>query len=200
MRRNATIICICSLLLLFGCQPANKPPANEAAPPPEVNQNKPQTVKQTSPSQRENLTAQERANHLAALATEVPNVKGATAVVAGRYTVVGIDVEQTLDRSRVGTLKYAVAQALKEDPQGANALVTADTDIVQRLREMNEDLRRGRPIQGITEELADIAGRIVPQPSREVEQEEQPPTQSEQERQNQTPNSKPPRDDRPKQH
>ena len=109
-------------------------------------------------------------------------------------------MEQTLDRSRVGTLKYAVAQALKEDPQGANALVTADTDIVQRLREMNGDLRRGRPIQGITEELADIAGRIVPQPSREVEQEEQPPTQSEQERQNQTPNSKPPRDDRPKQH
>lgn len=199
MRRTVTLVSACFLLLL-GCQPANKPPANEAAPPPEVNQDRPQAVKQTAPERRENRSAQERADYLADLATEVPNVKGATAVVAGRYTIVGIDVDQTLDRSRVGTLKYAVAQAIKEDPHGANALVTADTDVVQRLREMNEDIRQGRPVQGFMEELADIAGRIAPQPSREVEQEEQRPTETEQERQNQTPNPKPARNERPQQH
>lgn len=186
-----TVVCVCSLLV--GCQPANKPPANEAAPPPDLNQNRPETVKQTAPNQRERMSAQEKADHLAALATDVPNVEGATAVVAGRYAVVGIDVDRTLDRSRVGTLKYSVAQALKEDPHGANALVTADTDMVQRLREMNEDMREGRPIRGIAEELADIAGRIMPQPSREVEREEQPPTKMDQERENQTPHPKSPR-------
>lgn len=192
-----TALCVCTLLI--GCQPANKPPANEAAPPPGLNQHNPKTVKQTAPNERKRMSAQEKADHLAALATDVPNVEGATAVVAGRYAVVGIDVDQTLDRSRVGTLKYSVAQALKEDPYGANALVTADTDIVQRLREMNEDMREGRPIQGIAEELADIAGRIMPQPSREVEREEQPPTKIDQERKNQTPRPKSPRNRPPKQ-
>lgn len=193
------IVVICFIVLMLGCQTANTPPANEAAPPPQVQSNKPPTVEQTTPTQRKSLSPQEKADHLAELATDVPNVKRATTVVAGRYSVVGIDVDQTLDRSRVGTLKYTVAQALKKDPHGANALVTADVDIVQRLREMNEDIRQGRPVKGIVEELADIAGRIAPQPSRQVEREEQPPTQTEQERQNQTPQAKEPRDAKPKQ-
>lgn len=193
MRRALVALCACSILL-FGCQATNQPPANEAAPSPNVmNKERPQ-VKQTVPEKRQNLSPEERANRLSKLATDVPNVKGATAVVAGRYTVVGIDVDPTLDRSRVGTIKYTVAQALKEDPYGANALVTADTDIVQRLREMREDMRKGRPIRGIVEELADIAGRIIPQPSQQVEQQEQPPTQIEQEEQNQTQNAKPAKD------
>ena len=200
--RHPIVILTFSFILfaLIGCQTENNPPANEAAPPPEVSQEKPQAVKQTAPEQRERLSAQEKSDRLADLATDVPNVKGATAVVAGPYAVVGIDVDPTLDRSRVGTLKYTVAQALKDDPHGANAIVTADTDLVQRIREVNEDLRQGRPIQGIVEELADIAGRISPQPSRQVEREEQPPTQTEQQRQNQTPTPKQPRQDRPSQH
>lgn len=201
MRHLIVILTFSFFLFAFiGCQTENKPPANEAAPPPEVSQDRPQAVKQTVPEQREQLSAQEKSDRLAELATDVPNVKGATAVVAGPYAVVGIDVDPTLDRSRVGTLKYTVAQALKDDPHGANAIVTADTDLVQRIREVNEDLRQGRPIQGIVEELADIAGRISPQPSREVEREEQPPTQTEQQRQNQTPTPKQPRQDRPSQH
>lgn len=192
MRRTLVVFCACSLVL-FGCQAANKPPANEAAPSPNVmNKSKPH-VQQTAPEKRKNLSAQQRADRLSKLATNVPNVKGATTVVAGNYTVVGIDVESTLDRSRVGTLKYTVAQALKEDPHGANALVTADTDIVQRLREMRNDMRQGRPVRGFVEELADIAGRIAPQPSQQIEQEEQPPDQMEQNEQNQTPDAKPAR-------
>lgn len=188
-------------LLLFGCQAANKPPANEAAPTPQQVKNEPdQRAEQTAPRQEANRSAQEKADHLAKLATDTPNVTRATAVVAGRYAIVGIDVDSTLDRSRVGTLKYTVAQALKEDPDGANALVTADTDLTQRLREVSEDARQGRPMSGILEELADIAGRIVPQPSNQVEQQEQPPTQTDQEKMNQTPGSKKPRQDKPKQH
>lgn len=198
MRRNVIALFVCALLL-FGCQAENKPPANEAAPSPNVMNKKQPQVPQSDPSERQSLNVQERADRLAELATEVPNVKGATAVVAGRFTVVGVDVEDTLDRSRVGTLKYTVAQALKEDPHGANALVTADTDIVQRLREMREDMRQGRPVRGVVEELADIAGRIAPQPSQQVEKEEQPPNQIEQEEQNQTPDAKPARESKPKQ-
>lgn len=198
MRRTLIAIVTC-FLAATGCQIANKPPANEAAPTPGQPVRHPEHVEQTAPQPKQNQSPQAKADHLARLATEVPNVKGATAIVAGRYTIVGIDVDPTLDRSRVGTVKYAVAQALKDDPNGANALVTADTDIVQRIREMNEDIRQGRPISGIMEELADIAGRIVPQPSRNVERKEEPPTKLDQERQNQSPNPKRVRQAPPKQ-
>jgi len=135
--------------------------------------NKTVKVKQTAPIKQETKTPQEVADHLVKLALSVPNVKKATAVVIGNYAVVGIDVDANLDRPRVGTIKYTVAEALREDPLGAKALVTADPDLVQRLKELNEDIKRGRPIAGLAEELADIVGRIIPQVPKDVRPKEE---------------------------
>ncbi len=177
---------------LTACQISNQPPANEAAPPPGEQPDRRQRVEQTAPNNQynnfDNQTAQERAQRLVRLAKQVPQVKGATAVVIGNIAVVGIDVVQSLDRSRVGTIKYTVAEALKEDPQGARAAVTADADINQRLREMNDEIRNGRPIAAFGQELADIFGRIMPQLPRDVEQREQPNTRSNEQRINQNEN------------
>lgn len=108
-------------------------------------------------------TGQEISKRLVTLATSIPNVHDATAVVLGRYAIVGIDVNSKLDRSQVGTIKYAVAESLKKDPYGAKAIVVADADTTERLREINTDIRKGRPIRGIMEELADVAGRLIPE-------------------------------------
>lgn len=108
-------------------------------------------------------TGQEVSKHLVELATSIPNVNDATAVVLGRYAIVGIDVNSKLERSQVGSIKYSVAESLKKDPHGARAVVVADADTMQRLKEINGDIKRGRPIQGIMEELADIAGRLMPE-------------------------------------
>jgi YhcN/YlaJ family sporulation lipoprotein len=108
-------------------------------------------------------TGQEISKHLVDLATSIPNVNDATAVVLGRYAIVGIDVNSKLERSQVGSIKYSVAESLKKDPHGARAVVVADADTMQRLKEINGDIKRGRPIQGIMEELADIAGRLMPE-------------------------------------
>ena len=97
------------------------------------------------------------------LATSIPKVNDATAVVLGRYAIVGIDVNQNLDRSEVGSIKYSVAESLKNDPHGARAIVIADPDINARLKEIGEDIRNGEPIEGIMNELADIAGRVIPE-------------------------------------
>lgn len=169
------------VLILSACSQKNEPPADNASPSP--NQ-PPQTVKvrQTAPNEKKDQSSQAVANRLVTIAQNVPNVKGASAIVLGKYTIVGVDLDPTLDRVRTGTIKYTVAQALKEDPQGANALVTADPDITQRIRELNEDLQNGRPVQGVMEELAEIAARIVPQPSRETEKNEHPPSKEDQQR------------------
>lgn len=118
---------------------------------------------------------QEVAQRLANLATEVDGVNDATAVVAGRWAVVGIDVDQDLDRSRVGSIKYTVAESLRSDPRGADAVVTADPDIMERLREMNEDIRSGEPVEAIMDELAAIVGRIMPQVPRDIEEPQRDP-------------------------
>lgn len=102
-------------------------------------------------------------DHLEALAERVPGVNGAHCVVLGNTAVVGIDVEGSLTRSRVGSVKYSVAEALRKDQGGLNTFVTADIDMSARLAELSRHASEGRPISGIASELADIIGRIIPQ-------------------------------------
>ncbi|SFJ05476.1 YhcN/YlaJ family sporulation lipoprotein [Thermoflavimicrobium dichotomicum] len=180
-------ILLLSMWLLAGCQTSNKSPAKEASPGPQQKISYTERVKQTLPEQRRDQSSQAIANRLVQIATSIPNVRGATAVVLGKYTIVGIDLDPRLDRGRVGTVKYSVAQALHEDPQGARALVTADVDLVQRLRDINEDIRNGRPVAGILEELADITNRIIPQPSKETKKREEAPSRNNEQRLKQSP-------------
>jgi len=179
-------------LLLTACTTtSNKPPANQAAPKQNQNAPKTQRVQQTNPGPAKNQSAQATADRLVELAKRVPKVNGATAVVVGKYAVVGIDVNAHLDRSQVGVIKYSVAEALKADPQGAKALVTADADIVQRLREMGADIRNGRPVSGFAEEMADIVGRIIPQSPTRVQTREQKPSRENEQRINKDSRSRP---------
>jgi YhcN/YlaJ family sporulation lipoprotein len=116
------------------------------------------------------------ARHLEELAKSVPGVKDARCVVFGNTAVVGIDVDETLDRSRVGTLKYSVAEAFRKDPYGIDAFVTADMDLNERIREIRADIEAGHPVAGFVEELTDIIGRIMPQLPRDVELKDPPET------------------------
>ncbi|RCK10892.1 hypothetical protein DT075_23010 [Bacillus licheniformis] len=49
---------------------------------------------------------------LVKITESVPGVNDATAVVLGRLSVVGIDVKDNLERSKVESIKYSVAEAL----------------------------------------------------------------------------------------
>jgi YhcN/YlaJ family sporulation lipoprotein len=114
------------------------------------------------------------------LAESIEQVNDANVVVVGKTAIVGIDVDGNLDRSRVDVLKFTVAEALKKDPYGANAVVTADLDINARLKEIAADIRNGHPLAGFMNELGDMIGRIMPQlPSDLLPREEQPPNTSE---------------------
>lgn len=132
----------------------------------EVTQNQKQNLIQVKNSNIEHVdrqTGQQIAKHLVDLTVSLPNVEDATAVVLGRFAFVGIDVDSNIDRSQVGSIKYSVAESLKNDPHGANAVVIADPDIAARLKEISKDIENGEPIQGIMNELADISGRLMPE-------------------------------------
>ncbi|MCY7757151.1 YhcN/YlaJ family sporulation lipoprotein [Bacillus inaquosorum] len=138
---------------------------------------KPIHVKDTTQETKDNGTRTDIAKHLVSVAEKIPDVKDATAVVLGGYAVVGIDVDDTLDRSKVETIKYSVAQALKNDRYGANAVVIADPDTVSRLNEMSREISEGRPVTGILDELAAIVGRVLPEvPNDVIDNEDEPQT------------------------
>lgn len=120
-------------------------------------------VRNTTIQNVDRQSGQEISQHLVDLASSIPNVNDATAVVLGNYAIVGIDVKEDLERSEVGAIKYSVAESLKNDPHGARAVVVADPDVTARIREISDDIRDGKPIQGIFNELADISGRLMPE-------------------------------------
>lgn len=124
----------------------------------------------------ENKPNEKVADHLASLAASIPGVRDATAVVIGKYAVVGIDVKANLDRSRVDSIKYSVAESLKHDPNGANAVVVADVDTYERLKRMGDQIKHGKAGEGILDELAAIVGRVMPQvPNDMIENKETNP-------------------------
>lgn len=150
-----SILCSCFVLLLAGCA-ANGDQQSQT-------DNHIANVKNSTIDNVNRKSGQEISERLVDLATSIPNVNDATAVVIGRYAIVGIDINSNLERSEVGSIKYAVAESLKNDPYGAKAMIVADPDINARLGEIAEDIQDGEPVQGIFNELADITGRIIPE-------------------------------------
>ncbi|MCM3441243.1 YhcN/YlaJ family sporulation lipoprotein [Metabacillus halosaccharovorans] len=168
------LLTILLILTLAGCT------VNQGAPKTDQekdNGSEPINVKNSVEEHVDRKSGQEISKHLVDLANEIPEVNDATAVVLGPYAVVGIDVNSKLDRNKVETIKYTVAESLMHDPYGARAIVIADADTNVRLREMANDIQEGRPIVGILDELAAIVGRIVPEiPSEILDNQEKQPT------------------------
>ncbi|TMN23454.1 YhcN/YlaJ family sporulation lipoprotein [Lentibacillus cibarius] len=159
MLTRAGILSLLSLsVVLFGCQQNDE----ERSMPEETENNRYIQVEDSHPQEKQNLSNNEIATHLANIAGNVPDVHDATSVVAGPYAVVGIDVDKDLDRSRVGSIKYAVLEALQKDPYGKTAVVVADGDVVERIRSMGDKISQGYPVQGFIDELAAIVGRYMP--------------------------------------
>lgn len=127
-----------------------------------MQQQRTNNIEQTQHQSKDTMTNTDIASHLATIASEVPNVHDAAAIIAGPYAVVGIDIDENTERERVGTIKYTVTEALQHDPYGRTAVVIADGDIMTRIREMSNDLNGGHPVQGIVEELANIVSRYMP--------------------------------------
>lgn len=155
--RLCVLMIVCTMFIT-GCQQNNKENDLSIEEP----NNQYMQIDNSDTGTGNDLDNEQLATHLANVASDVPNVNHATAIVAGPYAVVGIDVDEHLDRSRVGTIKFSVSEALQHDPYGKTAVVIADGDITERIRLMGLKIREGYPIQGIVDELSAIVGRYMP--------------------------------------
>ncbi len=103
---------------LAGC---NQSPKNGASTSQAADPNQQVKAQQTAPQKKEITDPQTVAKRLEQIALSVPNVESANCVVFGNTAIVGINVPPGMDRSRVGTIKLSVAEALKKDPYGVDA-------------------------------------------------------------------------------
>ncbi|MEK4030327.1 MULTISPECIES: YhcN/YlaJ family sporulation lipoprotein [Bacillaceae] len=151
-----------TIALLFGCTAQKDAGLNMEEQATDETRYKAQ-VNNSEANNNDRISMGEASRRLAATARTMPGVNDATAVAWGRYAIVGIDVDANLDRSEVGSIKYTVAEGLKNQPYGAESVVVADPDLYARLKEIGQDIEDGRPLQGLANELADIAGRAMPE-------------------------------------
>lgn len=162
MRIWLCLLLLASLLTSCGTNPEKASPS-----PQNQTENVPRAQSADSDTyhlaNEDNLNERDKQIYLEELVTKVPGVEGAHCVIMGKTAIVGIDVDSKLERARVGSIKYTVAEALRKDKHGANAIVTADIDLNQRIAEIGQKIREGHPVSGFATELADIIGRIVPQ-------------------------------------
>ncbi|KIY21230.1 MULTISPECIES: YhcN/YlaJ family sporulation lipoprotein [Mesobacillus] len=164
------ITAISLVLLLTACNGQNRANDND--------NNQRVKVQNSTVEGVDRQSGQKISRHLVNLTTTIPDVDDAAAVVIGRYAIVGIDVNDNMERSEVDTVKYTVAEALKKDPDGATAMVVADPDITARLKEIGKDIQSGQPIMGILNELADITGRVMPEvPADMIDPQTKSPTE-----------------------
>ncbi|ACK94381.1 MULTISPECIES: YhcN/YlaJ family sporulation lipoprotein [Bacillus] len=155
MKTLIYILMLC--FVITGCSIGKKDNPNEKPEQKNV------SMKNVNYTNKLNKPNEKAADHLASLAASVPGVNDATAVVVGKYAIVGIDVKAKLDRTRVESIKYSVAESLKNDPDGANAVVVADVDTYERLKQIGKQIKKGKTGEGILDELAAIVGRVMPQ-------------------------------------
>jgi len=159
------VYCMLLLFILAGC---NQSPRNGASPPQTNDVNRQVQVQQTAPQKKEIVDSQAISGRLEQIAASIPQVESAKCVVFGNTAVVGINLPPDMDRAKVGTIKLSVAEALKKDPYGVDAIVTADIDLAGRISKIRDSIRNGRPVRGFAEEMAEIIGRIIPQLPRDV--------------------------------
>ncbi|MFD2639624.1 YhcN/YlaJ family sporulation lipoprotein [Piscibacillus salipiscarius] len=167
---------IAMLIILFsaGCMSQQQGNGNQINTDAEVEQLSDSEIEQSNKHSN-----REAAQRLAKLATQVPDVNDARVLVFGSYTIIGIDVDDDLDRSRVGSVKYSVTEAVKHDPFGHYAFVVADGDIMERIKNMNQMIRQGEPADQVLEEISNIVGRYLPEtPTKENNPKKESPSQT----------------------
>lgn len=95
--------------------------------------------------------------------TEIDGIKNATVIITGNTALIGVDIPADTQDDKIKELKNKVESTTKNaDKVIDNVAITADADIVTRIKNMGKDITDGKPISGFGEEIEEIIKRITP--------------------------------------
>jgi YhcN/YlaJ family sporulation lipoprotein len=103
------------------------------------------------------------ADQLRDIANAVPGVNSSYVVVVTNLALVGIDLRDTMTAAQTEDLKKRVSDTITtRDPRIRQVLVTADPNLVTRLRNLGDRITRGEPISGVWDELTKMLQQLKP--------------------------------------
>ncbi|KEO84374.1 YhcN/YlaJ family sporulation lipoprotein [Tumebacillus flagellatus] len=111
----------------------------------------------------QNQTLTQQANEISNVVTRIPGVERAAVLLTGKTALVGIDLADNITGSKIDTIKYSVKEAAERTGPGYRAIVSSDIDTITRTRQLINSARAGKPITGVTDEIADIVSRLLPE-------------------------------------
>ncbi|ASS75078.1 hypothetical protein CIG75_08870 [Tumebacillus algifaecis] len=108
-------------------------------------------------------SAEQQADSLANIMTRIPGVEHASVLIAGKMALVGLDLHPSITGSQIDSIKFSAKEAVERNGDGYRALVSADLDTVTRARTLIRDIQHGKPMTAISNEIADIVSRLIPE-------------------------------------
>lgn len=97
------------------------------------------------------------------LNTDIDEVNNSTVIITGNTALIGVDIPKETTDEQTTEIKNKVETKVKEiDKDVDRVVVTADADLVTRLKDMGKDVENGKPISGFGEEIEEIIRRITP--------------------------------------
>ncbi len=95
--------------------------------------------------------------------TALSGINDSTVVITGNTALVGVDIGKNTQGNITDELKRKVESTVRNtDKNINNVVVTADTDLYQRIRKVGNDINNGKPLSGFGNEIQEIIRRITP--------------------------------------
>ncbi|MDW7651552.1 MAG: YhcN/YlaJ family sporulation lipoprotein [Bacillota bacterium] len=154
-------------MIVSGCATFRRP-APERQPVPQQDRQDPEDINRpgapaprTQPGQPD-PDANDLANRVADMATDVEGVDDAVVVVISNLAMVGITLErdQAAERNE-NEIKQEVSRIIEDrEPSIVNAYVSANPDIVRQLEEISGGIQRGEPISTFFDQITEVLQRM----------------------------------------
>lgn len=189
-RMMAGTAALTAALLLVGCNPTASPKADQT-PANEGRDNLEARTQQTPAERKPNLeqvseikaprhdvrapalgatdnqgtdkSLNQQADEIAEIVNRIPGVERSAVLLTGKTALVGVDLQNKISGSKIDSIKFSVKEAAERTGKGYNAVVTADIDTVTRVRELIAGVRAGKPVSTVSDEIADIVSRLLPE-------------------------------------
>lgn len=132
---------------------------NSVTPTPPATQ---KTPGQTNVTQTTTDLAQ-RADKIAKELTTIKGVKSANVVISEERALVGINLDKNIEGKLTDNIKNEVDKKVKSvDTKIKTVATSADVDIVQRITNVGNGIRQGKPLSEFANEIEEIFRRVMP--------------------------------------
>lgn len=106
------------------------------------------------------MNANREADEMARLAARVRGVDDATVVIAGNEAYVALDLEDNISNRDSTRVEKNVRKSLKRYAKGYDVNITSDADMFGRLRDIDNGIRNGTPVERYQRDLDGIGDDI----------------------------------------